>query len=297
MKKIFITCLLLLSLTLCALPVNAEGEFENMQALWNHWTSTADSDTLSFYPEGVCGVWCYGDMSRVTIMITKDEAGTAAKEQILSSLRNSAGVDFTYGSYTYLELRQIQEELNVKAQNGELADVGLCWWGVSEQNNRLEIGIDTENPNAADFILQMFDKYQNRIAFEHCSGVYTYVDVEFTQPDTSMLVYDATSDLNNKIIFRGRPGMAIPGGSVATTDVARPSYDLLGLVGILVAVLLAGTAVLGVRRANAKAALLSNGETVSAPDTDIKAVVRDTAVTPSPQLDARILDAVKNIEK
>ncbi len=296
MKKIFITCLLLLSLTLCALSVSAEGEFENMQALWNHWTSTADSDTLSFYPDGVCGVWCYGDMSRVTIMITKDDAGTAAKEQILSSLKNSAGVDFTYGSYTYLELRQIQEELNVKAQNGEFEDVGLCWWGVSEQNNRLEIGINTENPNAADFIMQMFDKYQNRIAFEHCSGVFTTY-VESTQPTTSMLVYDATAGVNNKIEFRGRPGMAIPGGSVATTDVAPPSYDLLGLVGILVAVLLAGTAILGVRRANAKAALLSNGDTVTSSDTDVKDAVRDAAVTPSPQLDSRILDEVKNIKE
>lgn len=296
MKKIFITCLLLLSLTLCALPVSAEGEFENMQALWNHWTSTADSDTLSFYPEGVCGVWCYGDMSRVTIMITKDDAGTAAKEQILSSLKNSAGVDFTYGSYTYLELRQIQEELNVKAQNGELADVGLCWWGVSEQNNRLEIGINTENPNAADFIMQMFDKYQNRIAFEHCSGVFTTY-VESTQPTTSMLVYDATAGVNNKIVFRGRPGMAMPGEIAVAPDVASPSYDLLGLVGILVAVLLAGTAVLGVRRANAKAALLSNGDTVTSSDTDVKAAVRDAAVTPSPQLDSRILDEVKNIKE
>ena len=296
MKKIFITCLLLLSLTLCALPVSAEGEFENMQALWNHWTSTADSDTLSFYPEGVCGVWCYGDMSRVTIMVTKDDAGTAAKEQILSSLKNSAGVDFTYGSYTYLELRQIQEELNVKTQNGELADVGLCWWGVSEQNNRLEIGINTENPNAADFIIQMFDKYQNRIAFEHCSGVFTTY-VESTQPTTSMLVYDATAELNNKIVFRGRPGMAIPGGVLATIDVSEPSYDSLGLVGILVAILLAGTAILGVRRANAKAALLSNGDTVIASDTDVKAAVRDAAVTPSSELDSKILDAVKNTDR
>ena len=297
MKKIFITCLLLLSLTLCALPVSAEGEFENMQALWNHWTSTADDDALSFYPEGVCGVWCYGDMSRVTIMITKDDAGTAAKEQILSSLKNSAGVDFTYGSYTYLELRQIQEELDVKAQNGEFEDVGLCWWGVSEQNNRLEIGINTENPNAADFIMQMFDKYQNRIAFEHCSGVYTYVDIVTTQPDTSMLVYDATADLNNKIVFRGRPGMAMPGEIAVAPDVASPSYDLLGLVGILVAVLLAGTAVLGVRRANAKAALLSNGETATAADADIKTLVRDAAVTPSSELDSKILDAVKNTDR
>jgi hypothetical protein len=296
MKRIFIICLLLLSLTLCALPVSAEGEFENMQALWNHWTSTADSDALSFYPEGVCGVWCYGDMSRVTIMITKDEAGTAAKEQILSSLKNSAGVDFTYGSYTYLELRQIQEELNVKAQNGELADVGLCWWGVSEQNNRLEIGINTENPNAADFILQMFDKYQNRIAFEHCSGVFTTY-VESTQPTTSMLVYDATAELNNKIVFRGRPGMAIPGGTIATPDVAEPSYDWLWLVGILTAVSLAGTAMLGVRRANASVAVLSNGETVTAADADIKTLVRDAAVTPSSELDSKILDAVKNTDR
>ena len=91
--------------------------------------------------------------------------------------------------------------------------------------------------------------------------------------------------------------MAIPGGSVATTDVASPSYDLLGLVGILVAVLLAGTAVLGVRRANAKAALLSNGDTVTSSDTDVKDAVRDAAVTPSPQLDSRILDEVKIIEK
>jgi len=68
-------------------------------------------------------------------------------------------------------------------------------------------------------------------------------------------------------------------------------------VGILVAVLLAGTAILGVRRANAKAARLSNGDTVIASDTDVKAAVRDAAVTPSPQLDSHILDEVKNIEK
>ena len=296
MKRIFIICLLLLSLTLCALPVSAEGEFENMQALWNHWVATADDDALSFYPEGVCGVWCYGDMSRVTIMVTKDDAGIAAKEQILSSLKNDNGVDFTYGAYTYLELRQIQNELDEQAQSGELADVGLCWWGVSEQNNRLEIGINTENPNAADFILQMFDKYQNRIAFEHCSGVFTTY-VESTQPTTSMLVYDATAELNNKIVFRGRPGMAIPGGTIATPDVAEPSYDWLWLVGILTAVSLAGTAILGVRRANASVAVLSNGETVTAADADIKTLVRDAAVTPSSELDSKILDAVKNTDR
>lgn len=296
MKKIFIICLLLLSLTLCALPVSAEGEFENMQALWNHWVATADDDALSFYPEGVCGVWCYGDMSRVTIMITKDDAGIAAKEQILSSLKCSDGVDFTYGAYTYLELREIQKELDEQATSGELADVGLCWWGVSEQNNRLEIGIDTENPNAAEFIQQMFDKYQDRIAFEHCSGVYSYVGVETIQPDMSMVVYDATGELNDKIVFRAKPGMAIPGGVLATIDVSEPAYDWLWLVGILTAVSLAGTAILGVRRATARAAVLSSGETVTETNEDIKAAVRDAAVTPSPELDSKILDAVNKLQ-
>lgn len=297
MKKIFIICLVLLSLTLCVLPASAEAEFENMQALWDHWVASAADDALSFYPEGVCGVWCYGDMSRVTVMVTKNDEGIAAKEHILASLKNSDGVDFTYGAYSYLELREIQEELNKKAQSSNLGEeVGLCWWGVSEQNNRLEIGINTSNPGAAEFMQQMFDTYADRVAFEHCDGVFNYVNyVDSTVSDTPA-VFDSSEQSGNMIVFTAMPGMAIPGGETASDAVAT-SYDGLLLVGILTAAALIGAAMIGVRRAAARTAVLSSGEAVAATDEHVKTMVSNAAVTPSAQLDERIFDAVKRTDE
>ncbi|MBQ9079541.1 MAG: hypothetical protein IJY27_00540 [Clostridia bacterium] len=296
MKKLFIIFALLLVFTICALPVAADGEYANMQALWDHWVATAEDNALSIYPEGVCGVWCYGDMSRVTIMVTKDAAGRATRDEILSSLADSTGVDFTYGVYTHLELRQIQHELDQKCMNGELKDTGLCWFGVNEQNNYLMIGINTATPNAAAFMQEMFDKYQDRVAFEHCDGVFDYYIQNMGQEDIGKLfVADDSIDLSNgKLdnIITYASATAVSGGAIVTPTAVEPSYHWLLIPLTLLALAIVGALVLRSKRP--QSAVLSTGEVIISTPSDIKAAVRYAAVTPSAALDARILDATKH---
>ena len=63
MKKLFILFMIVSLMLTAAVTASASERFANMQALWDHWVATAEEDALSMYPEGVCGVWCDGDMA------------------------------------------------------------------------------------------------------------------------------------------------------------------------------------------------------------------------------------------
>ena len=138
------------------------------RALYESWYANAKGDELSVYPEAVCGVWSTdGTMDRLTIAVTKDEAGEACKAAILAQVEDHSTLTFTYQSYSYLRLRQIQEELTPRLGDG----TGAQTIGVHEMENRVVIAIDTANENAQAFIDWCAVQYGDQVGFEGCDGL------------------------------------------------------------------------------------------------------------------------------
>ncbi len=298
MKKalIILSFILIASLLTLSAYAKTDGEVThaNMQALWDYWVANAEENALSMYPEGVCGVWCDGDMSRVTIKVTKDDVGEAAKASILASLEDSRGVKFTYGAYSHQELRQIQTQLEARLTTGEWEEYGIYWMGVDEQHNVLAIGINTNDPDAKTFINTMFTAYHDRVAFEHCDGVFDYVqDVSAPkQADTKVYVITYSTMVD--------PGLAgaYPGFTfIGFDDIQPKNYTYLWILipSLLLILSAAGTLIWRKKRSNM--AVLSTGETVAEEVPSVKQAVTDAAVSPSPDLDRRILDSVKKSSK
>lgn len=287
MKKLFILFMIVSLMLTAAVTASASERFANMQALWDHWVATAEEDALSMYPEGVCGVWCDGDMSSVTIAVTKDEKGEAAKQAILDSLEDAGGVSFTYAGYSHAELRGIQRQLEQRLTPDEWSRYGIRWMGVDEQHNVLAIGIDTNDPDSKEFIKTMFTMYHDRVVFEHSDDIYLYV-TDVTVPKQA----------DTKVYVLTYPTMADIGTGDFTTigfvnnEPTVPAYLWIVIPMLTLAIALMGTLIW--LRKRGEVAVLSTGETEAATHTDAKQAVRDAAVSPSPDLDRRILDKIRS---
>lgn len=141
--------------------------FANAGELYESWYANSKGDELSVYPEGVCGVWSTdGTMDRLTIAVTPDEAGEACKEAILAQVEDDSTLTFTHQTYTYRQLRQLQEELT--AYLGD--ETGACSIGVHEMENRVVIGIDTAHPGARAFMDRCAGQYGDMVGFEGGKG-------------------------------------------------------------------------------------------------------------------------------
>jgi len=129
-----------------------------------------------YYPDYVCGVWTEtGDMSELVVAVTKDEAGEAGKEEILSLIENDNTVKFVYQTYSYTELRDIQEELSPL-----MADNGVYGLGVDEMNNRVNVDVDMNHPNINAFMEECNAKYGDRVYFEAGSEIILEAGEVFT---------------------------------------------------------------------------------------------------------------------
>ena len=85
-----------------------EGKYATMGELYQAWGG------YEGYPDYICGVWSTdGGMSNMTVAVTKDKAGERGKEEILSLLENPNSVTFTYQSYSYQELQEVNEAVVV----------------------------------------------------------------------------------------------------------------------------------------------------------------------------------------
>ena len=298
MKKIFIILSFVLMFAMFTVSAYAQSDGEvthaNMQALWDYWVANAEDNALSMYPDGICGVWCDGDMSRVTIMVTKDDMGEAAKASILASLEDSSGVEFTYGAYSHKELRQIQTQLEARLTAGEWEEYGVHWMGVDEQHNVLAIGINTNDPESKAFINAMFTAYRDRVVFEHCDGVFDYV-LNISAPkqaDTKVYVITYTTMVD--------PGMAgaHPGLTYIGFDDIQPqnhTYLWILIPSMILVLSVAGTLIWHKKRSNI--AVLSTGESVTEEMPNVKQAVTDAMVSPSPELDQRIINKINSITK
>lgn len=284
MKKLLSVIIIAASLLMLCLPASA-AQYANMWELWSSWTNSKEPDALSFYPDYICGVWSKDGGTHLTVMVTKDEAGEAGKAEILGLIEDDSSVDFTYGSYTYLELRELQEVIVGFMKENKY---GLIGCGVEEKNNYLSVMIDKNNENAQTFMDMCFEKYNNMIAFEHSDGVSFFVANEAGNGDLNIGGAAPTIGINPS-----------SGGNVYDADSAPVNQYrgvLLWLLPALALLLIAGTVLLILRRR--RAALVTNTGAVVNGDAPLtraqtEAAVKESEAIPSPELDRRIMDDIE----
>ncbi len=141
------------------------AKYMTMGDLYQAWFASGEYEY--YYPDYVCGVWTEtGDMSELVVAVTKDEAGEKGKEEILSLIENDDSVKFTYQSYSYKELRQVQEEISHFMGD----ESGIYGLGVSEMENKVCANIDMSNPNAEMYVEKLLGQYGDMIVFEAGNG-------------------------------------------------------------------------------------------------------------------------------
>lgn len=176
MKNVrFILAALALAGVMLVPALAAEGEMYATGAdLLNSWYSDT-SDWGSVYPDYVCGVWVEPGREDVLIIaVTDDEAGAAGREELLAQIRDKDSVSFTTRTYSYARLYQVQKEL--EGYMGE--DNGIFSAGVYDMENKVVIGIDTSNENAAAAMEEIAARYGGMVRFESGEGVVLDVTVE-----------------------------------------------------------------------------------------------------------------------
>ena len=142
------------------------AKYLTMGDLYQAWFENEEYEY--HYPDYVCGVWTEtGDMSELVVAVTKDEAGEAGKQEILSLIENDASVKFTYQSYTYKELRQLQDELSQFMGD----ESGIYGMGVNQMDNKVHADIDMSNPNAEMYVEKLLGQYGDKLVFEAGSGI------------------------------------------------------------------------------------------------------------------------------
>ncbi len=142
------------------------AKYMTMGDLYQAWYELAEYEYI--YPDYVCGVWTEtGDMSELVVAVTKDEAGEKGKEEILSLIENDNSVKFTYQSYSYKELRQVQEDISPFMGD----ESGIYGLGVYEMENKVHAVIDMSNPNAEMYVEKLLGQYGDKLVFEAGNGI------------------------------------------------------------------------------------------------------------------------------
>ncbi len=287
------------------------AKYMTMGDLYQAWYASGEYEY--YYPDYVCGVWTEtGDMSQLVVAVTKDEAGEAGKEEILSLIENDDSVKFTYQSYSYKELRQVQDEISPFMGD----ESGIYGLGVYEMDNKVHANIDMSNPNAEMYVEKLLGQYGDKLVFEAGNGI----TLDCT---TEGIIDSAGGGIDGAVYTPGIGDYDAGGGILATGINADGGYQYVPVVtmeelGItttitpapasepdnrlwIFAVCAAAVLVLGaviafaVNKSKAKqtsAGILSDGGRLTVSDTE--AVVRKTGEEPSRD----ILDAVMaEIEK
>ena len=175
------------------------AKYLTMGDLYQAWYENREYEY--YYPDYVCGVWTEtGDMSELVVAVTKDEAGEAGKEEILSLIENDDSVKFTYQSYPYKELRQVQEELTQFMGD----ESGIYGIGVYEMDNKVHANIDMSNPNAEMYVEKLLGQYGDMLVFEAGNGI--------------------TLDAATEGIIESAGGYGLDGGAVLTEETGGGIY-------------------------------------------------------------------------
>ena len=242
MKSVKISAVIMAAIIIAAALLSsaalaAEPQYKNAGELYNARMSGGG------YPDAVCGVWSNdGTMESLTIAVDKSEAGEALKQEILDMIEDDSSVTFTFRSYTYAELRAIQNELTERL--GEAT--GAYGVGIHEDENCVVIDIDVENPGSRQFMDECFEKYHNKVRFEEGSG--------------AVITQNATA------VGGSYTASGADIGGTAGADAVRSKISPLVMAAVLcAAVLMLGGAALALRRRAGMTRRLETGgeETVS----------------------------------
>ena len=150
-------------------PLEKQDSYADSVDLWNDWQNqrAMDYDDPTPYPDYVTGIWTDDDMATLTFGVTKDERGEQGKAELLELIENDDTVKFSYQTYPYNELWQIQLKLQEKM--GE--ETGVFGIGIYEMENYIHIDIDKNNKNSEKFMEECFAEYGDRVVFEQSDGI------------------------------------------------------------------------------------------------------------------------------
>ena len=141
-----------------------EGKYATMGELYQAWGGYAG------YPDYICGVWSTdGGMSNMTVAVTKDKAGERGKEEILSLLENPNSVTFTYQSYSYQELQEVNEAVVERMMAGDRSIVAC---GIYEMENKVHISVLETAENAEETAQKLVKTYGDKVMVELGSMVF-----------------------------------------------------------------------------------------------------------------------------
>lgn len=141
------------------------------------------------YPDYICGVWTEtGSAENMVFGITKDEKGEEGKEEILNMIEDDSSVSFVYQSYSYRELKKVQEEITEYLD----FDKGIYGCGIYDNQNQIGIDININNPDALETAKEISRKYPGMITLEDSDGMIT--------EDTEEL-FDAGKGQNNYVLL------------------------------------------------------------------------------------------------
>ncbi len=272
------------------------AKYMTMGDLYQAWFETQKYEY--YYPDYVCGVWTEtGDMSQLVVAVTKDEAGEAGKQEILSLIENDDSVKFTYQSYSYKELRQVQEELSQFMGD----ESGIYGIGVYEMDNKVHAVIDMSNPNAEDYMKKLLGQYGDKLVFEAGSGI--------TFDCQSEGIIDGAGDMDGAVYTPGIGDYDAGGGYQDTPAVTMEELATVTEIGVtgakqdntwifavcVVAVILLGAVIaFVVSRARAKqttAGILSDNGPFTVSDTE--AIVRKSVEKPSEDILSSVLEEIE----
>ena len=142
----------------------AEGKYVTMGDLYQAWGG------YEGYPDYICGVWSTdGGMSNMTVAVTKDKAGERGKEEILSLLENPNSVTFTYQSYSYQELQEVNEAIVSRMMAGDQSIVAC---GIYEMENKVHISVLETAENAEETAQKLVKTYGDKVMVELGSMVF-----------------------------------------------------------------------------------------------------------------------------
>ena len=149
-----------------------EGKYATMGELYQAWGG------YEGYPDYICGVWSTdGGMSNMTVAVTKDKAGERGKEEILSLLENPNSVTFTYQSYSYQELQEVNEAIVERMIAGDQSIVAC---GIYEMENKVHVSVLETAEDAEKTAQKLVKTYGDKVTVELGSMLFDTTTMEET---------------------------------------------------------------------------------------------------------------------
>lgn len=149
-----------------------DGKYATMGDLYQAWGG------YEGYPAYICGVWSTdGGMSNMTVAVTKDKAGERGKVEILSLLENPDSVTFTYQSYSYQELQEVNEAIVERMIAGDQSIVAC---GIYEMENKVHISVLETAEDAEETAQNLVKTYGDKVTVELGAMLFDTTTIEET---------------------------------------------------------------------------------------------------------------------